>query len=281
MQLGAHVSIAGGIENAPGRAAGIGCDAFQVFSHNQMQWRFPSLKPGQAEKFQTALEEYGLPAPVFHCSYLLNLCADNKNTLKKSYTALKEEFLRAAELGVPGIILHPGAARSRRVRDAVRMVHDTLVDILAQTPSEVAILLENTAGQGTLIGSEMKTLSEMVLSLARRFPGRSGLCFDTCHAYAAGYDIRDNYQETFKKLLDFLPLKYWHVLHLNDCKKELGSHADRHAQIGKGELGNGFFSRLINDKRFEELWGILEIPGGMEAYQTDLEHLRHLRAMRK
>lgn len=277
MKLGAHISISGGIENAPSRASSIGCDVFQVFSHNQVQWKFPPLKQGQREKFDEELRQYGLPAPVFHCSYLLNLSADNKTTLQKSCTGLKQEFFRAHELGVQWLILHPGAARSRPMTQAVRLIHDNLADILSETPPEVGILLENTAGQGTVVGADMKILSEMILSLDGQFPGRCALCFDTCHAYAAGYDIRDKYQQTFSVLFELLSVKYWKVLHLNDCKRDRGTHADRHEQIGKGTLGNEFFSRLVNDRNFQDLWGILEIPGGMDAYRANLETLRALR----
>ena len=275
--LGAHVSVAGGAEKAVARATDLDCDAFQIFVKSPNRWSNAPRAEKESAAFRTARDAAGLPV-VAHAGYLINLASPKEEVRAKSRSALADELRRCAALGVPGLVLHPGAPQDDgrdvgidRVAEGLDAVHADVGELPVQ------VLLENTAGQGSTLGvsvAELQAILERVDA-----PGRVGVCFDTCHAFAAGYDLRDDgYDRLIAELADGPGLATLACWHLNDSKFPLGTHRDRHANIGDGELGLPPFARLLRDDRFAELPMILETPLGddEQGHARDLATLRSL-----
>jgi deoxyribonuclease-4 len=277
--FGAHMSIAGGLCNAFERAARVQAQALQIFTRNQRQWTVPSLTDEEVGTFLAGRKEWGNAPLAAHGSYLINLATPKKDVLSRSIDALCEEIDRCATLKVPLLIIHPGAHLGSGLKTGLVRVAESLNRVLEKTGGrKVKILLETTAGQGTGIGARFEELAHI---LERgRFGERLGVCFDTCHAFAAGYDIRtpEAYDKTFLEFDARIGLSHLNFFHLNDSKKELGSRVDRHEHIGKGKIGLQGFRLLVNDPRFRNYPMVLETPKG-EDLKEDRRNLSLLRGL--
>lgn len=273
--IGCHISIDGGIELAPQRGRGLGCDSMQIFTANQMQWKGAPISPESRDLFLDGLIKNEIRSVVSHDSYLINLSSPESVKLAMSRKAFVEEIQRCTLLKIPYLVFHPGSHMGKGDDYALQKIAESLDYCLAKVPdSTVTLLLEITAGQGTNVGFSFEQLQTIIDQASH--PERLGVCFDTCHAYAAGYDIvaESGYRDTFQKFDDIIGLERLRVFHLNDSTKPLGSRIDRHHQIGKGFIGTEPFFRLINDERFAELPMILETPGEDEHYAREIQLLK-------
>jgi deoxyribonuclease-4 len=277
MLLGAHVSVAGGLAKAPYRGRAIGADAIQIFTRNQVQWRARPLGRAEAEAFRAAMAGSGLTRAVSHGSYLVNLASPDRALLQRSRRAFVAELRRCAALGIPHAVLHPGAHSGRGPEAGIRRIVASLDQALARVEGEeVMPLLEVTAGQGTSIGHRFEQLAEILSRV--KHPDRVGICLDTCHLFAAGYDIASprGYERTIEELSRCIGVERVKLIHLNDAREGLASHLDRHAPIGQGRLGRHTFTRLLRDQRFRDVPMVLETPGGPEAWKKEIVLLRRL-----
>jgi deoxyribonuclease-4 len=287
LYLGAHMSIAGGMSRAVDRAEQVRATALQVFVKSARQWDAKPLAPQEAEEFRRRLDDSGLSTHTLaHTSYLINLASPDRAMRERSIRALRDELGRCASLGVPYLVLHPGSHVGQGEERGLERVTSALDRILApRRPSRAAVsgrpvtvLLEVTAGQGSNLGHRFEHLA-WILEHAR-CTERLGVCFDTCHAWAAGYDLRDkkSFDTTFAAFERIIGLERLKAFHLNDSKNGLGSRKDRHEHIGRGELGLSSFRRLLNDRRFAELPMVLETPK-KEDLAEDRENLAVLRSL--
>ncbi|HOU17269.1 MAG TPA: deoxyribonuclease IV [Candidatus Marinimicrobia bacterium] len=273
--LGCHVSIENSLEKAPERGRELGCDAIQIFTSNQMQWKGVPVADETAEKFLNYQAEHKIAIVIAHDSYLVNLASPEPVKLAMSRKAFIEEIRRSQALKIPYIVFHPGSHMGAGVDFALRKIAESLDYAIEKTPDcRPMFLLETTAGQGTNVGNAFEELRQIIDFSAH--PERLGVCFDTCHAYAAGYDLVSpaKYDETFARFDDVIGLSQLKCFHLNDSKKPLGSRVDRHANLGDGFLGWEVFYRLINDDRFGNLPMILETPGGDENFAKEIASLK-------
>jgi len=272
------VSVAGGTHKAFERGRAIGCDALQIFVKNASRWRGRPLADDEVASFRAASAESELPL-VAHAGYLINLAAPDAEVLDNSLTALADELERCQALGVPGLVLHPGAHKGEGVETGLERVARSLDRVLALLPDvKTRVLLENTAGQGSTLGAPFAELGAILARVDA--PERLGVCLDSCHAFVAGYELRDEagYEAMLAELDAAVGLERLMAVHLNDAKHPLGSHKDRHANIASGEIGADFFARIIHDARFVDLPMVLETPMGDDdlGHQRDLETLRGL-----
>ncbi len=284
--LGAHVSTAGGPGAAPARAAALPARAFQIFTRNQNQWRPKPLDDGAVAAWREALAACGLdPAHVCaHDSYLINLAATDPATLARSVEAFVDEIERCARLGIPRLVFHPGshlgageAAGLAAVARALDLCLERAGAGRVDGTETVTLCLETTAGQGTNLGWRAEHLRDVIA--ASRHPDRLAVCLDTCHVFAAGYglDPPQEWERTAAAFAATVGLDRVRVLHLNDSRRPRGSRVDRHERIGRGALGLGAFRNVLRDPRLAHALGILEVPGGDEAYAEDLARLRRSR----
>ncbi len=272
MYLGIHCSVSGGLENAFDEAKILGIDVMQIFSRNQRQWNAKPISEEEKKAFADAFKKSTVKSSFSHCSYLINLAAENEDNRLKSVKALTEEVERCTLLGLDYCVLHPGAAGSQDFDTAISKIADGLKEVLKSTKnSKVMILLENTAGQGTSVGGKFENLKQ-IYDLVKS--ERIGYCFDTCHAFAAGYDIRteNGITETMERFDEVLGLKNLKVFHLNDSKGDLGTHLDRHENIGKGKLGITPFKYIMN--HFPKVAKVIETPKEDDWDKTNIELLR-------
>lgn len=277
MLVGAHISIAGGLNQAPSRGREIGCTAIQIFTKNQMQWRARPLSSQEIEKFQHALINSSIQSVAAHDSYLINLGCPEENLLEKSRKAFLNEMDRAESLGIPVLIFHPGSHKNAGVDVGLKLIAKSIDFVNQMRPAyKIKLLLETTAGQGTNLGCSFEQLKWIIDSVEQ--PDRVGVCLDTCHIFAAGYDIRSqsSYQKTLEKFDKIIGLEKLQAIHLNDSKKGLGSRIDRHEQIGQGQIGLVGFKLIMNDPRFIDVPKILEIPGDMKKFRENLDLLKSL-----
>jgi deoxyribonuclease IV len=275
--LGAHTSIAGGIHNAIYSGARIGCDVVQIFSKNQLQWKGKKICQDEVNQFRKAIAETGVYPITVHDSYLINLASPDPEIFQKSYRAFTEELHRCKFLGIPYLVMHPGSHMGRGEAAGITAIAEALRNCYTDAECQnTVILLETTAGQGTNLGSTFEQLRDIIDQ--SRLEDRIAVCVDTCHIFAAGYDLRtvESWSETKARFDRILSLEKLKVFHLNDSLQELGSRVDRHARIGKGKIGLEGFSALVNDPDLRQIPMILEIPGGNKAYQQDIRKLRRL-----
>jgi deoxyribonuclease-4 len=277
--LGAHMSIAGGHALAIDRATTFGMTACQIFTKNANQWAAKPIAAEQAEAFRARVAASDVASLVAHDSYLINLASPDDTLWDRSREAFGDELLRAGQLGVPWLVTHPGAHMGSGVETGVARVAAALNRLFAAQPDlDVTVLLETTAGQGTTLGRSFEELAAILVLIEDQ--RRVGVCFDTCHVFAAGYDIRDaaSYAATMQAFDEIIGLGRLQVFHLNDSKKGLGSHVDRHAHIGEGELGRETFRLLLTDERFVRHPGILETPKD-DAGEDDRRNMATLREL--
>ena len=274
MLLGVHCSVAGGLEKAFEEAARLGTDTMQIFTRNQRQWKAKPVSPEEKQTFTKAASVSKVKTSFSHCSYLLNLASANEEIRNKSIIALTDEVIRCAALGLDFCVLHPGAAGEQDPDTAISKIADALKSVIAETKdTKVKILLENTAGQGSSIGGKFENLRKISDLVKNK---RIGYCFDTCHAFVAGYDIRTEkgFIETMDQFEKILGLENLRAFHLNDSKGELNSHLDRHEHIGKGKLGLVPFKIIMN--KFTHIPKVLETPKEDDWDEKKLQVLRSL-----
>lgn len=260
MLLGAHVSTAGGCRNAPARAADIGATAIQVFTKQPNRWAEVQLKEGDAQAFREALAEHGVAYANAHDSYLINLATSEPLLLERSYAAFAGELRRANELRLDALVTHPGNATDGDLPRGLAQNADLIARALEEAGGTVQVLLETTAGSGKVIGSRFEELAEMIARMPASVSHRVGVCVDTCHVFAAGYDLREDYDGVMDRLLDVIGPDRVRLFHLNDSATSFASRRDRHAAIGEGSLGEEPFRRLMNDARFAAVPRVLETP---------------------
>lgn len=280
--LGAHCSIAGGMAGAPLIGAEIGATAIQLFTGSNQQWRARVILEEEVRRFAKNMEAGGIRVAFAHAMYLINLAAPDPTISQKSVRAMAGELRHADLLGLPFVVIHPGSPKEKgpvwgiaRAAEAIDRIFDAERDVRAK------IALETTAGQGSCIGHRFEEIAEIIeRSQAKR---RLVVCFDTCHAFAAGYDLRsqEKYAETWRQFDQAIGMKKLAAIHLNDSKGALGSRLDRHTHIGKGKIGLEGFRRIMNDPRLFAIPMVLETPKGDNTVASDRRNLAALRRLIK
>lgn len=273
--IGPHVSIAGGIEKAFARAAAVGATAMQIFTGNASRWQAKPLTPAAIAAFKLARSTSIISYVAVHDSYLINLASPDAVLRKKSIDSFVAEMQRCHQLGIEDLVMHPGAHMQQGVAAGIRQLVESFKSAFSQAPGTVRVLLENTAGQGSCLGARFEELAEI---LARLPEANLAICFDTCHAFAAGYDLtsEDAYATTMVEFERLIGCQRLALFHLNDSKKELGARVDRHQHVGQGAIGAAGFRALLQDVRFADRAKIIETPSG-EQHCHDLENLARLR----
>ncbi len=277
--LGAHMAISGGLQMAFERIREVRGEALQIFTKNERQWNAPAIAPEAAELFRSEWEKTGNIPVAAHDSYLINLAAVDPKVVERSVSAFSDELRRCSQLGIRYLITHPGSHLGQGIEEGIRKFAANLDRAVELSRTEdVEVLIETTAGQGTNLGSTFEEISAILTNT--KHAHRLGVCFDTCHAFAAGYDIRTKqvYEETFSRLDNVIGLERIKFFHLNDCKKDLGSRVDRHEHIGKGKIGVEGFRLLLNDPRFTGHPMVLETPKSKDLSE-DRENLKVLRSL--
>ncbi len=275
---GAHMSIAGGVHLAFERGLKAGCRTIQVFLKNSNQWKAKPLTEEDRAKFQAAQKQSGIRPVTAHDSYLINLASPDKSLWKKSLDAFIEEMKRANFLDIPYLIMHPGAHVGAGDEKGIAKISEAMKCALETVGPPVSVVLENTAGQGSSLGHRFEHLAEIMEKIP--YPERVGVCLDTCHLFAAGYDIRtkEGYQATMRDFDRLVGIATIRAFHVNDSKKDLGSHVDRHAHIGEGCIGLEAFRCLVHDRRFARIPKILETPKGPDL-EEDIMNLATLHSL--
>lgn len=277
--LGAHMSNAGGVHKAVERGISIGCTTMQLFVKNNVQWSAKPLAVNDVASYKKLLSESNISPVVVHDSYLINLCAKDAAILQKSRAALKDEFDRSERLGVEYLNFHPGSHRGWGEREGIKLIAESLNIIHEQTRGyRVKSVLETTAGQGTAVGYKFEQLQQIIELVEEK--ERMAVCIDTCHLFAAGYDLstEKGYERTFGEFDEIIGLDRLVAFHINDSKRECGSRVDRHTHIGRGRIGLEGFRLLMNDQRFVKIPKILETPKGPDM-KEDVMNMRVLRSL--
>lgn len=274
--LGAHMSIAGGLHNALTAGESIDCTAIQLFTHSNRQWALKPLTAQEIERYLDCLKDSPIQIVIAHASYLLNIGSPNIATRTRSTQALIEELERCQHLKIPYLVLHPGAALTSSPEECMQHISDQINQVLEAVPGNSMILLENAAGQGSTVGSTFEQLAQIRKNIHHKT--RIGICFDTCHAFVAGYNFstRKSYTEMWDQFDTIIGLEHLKVIHLNDSKKGLNSHVDRHDHIGAGKIGLEAFKLIMNDIRFSKIPKILETPKDKNL-EHDIENLTTLK----
>jgi len=275
--LGAHVSVAGGLSTAPERGVRIGADVLQIFSKPGTRWKGRALEEEEAEDFRRETARTGVATVAIHCAYLINLGSSREAVRTRSLYALEDEASRAAMLGVPFLVMHPGSCGEDPEETGIARIAEAL-RTFGTFPKGVTLLLENTAGQGNSIGRTMEQIRRLVDAAGA--PGDVAVCLDSAHLFQAGYDIPGDrgWEELLEELERFRILPLVRMWHLNDSKTDLGSRADRHQHIGMGKMGIPAFRRILRHPEFRELPMILETPkDGDDEFEMDLRNLETLR----
>lgn len=277
--IGAHVSAAGGIENAPENAHLIGATAFAVFTKNQRQWTAKPLTEASISAFKANCLKYGYqPHQILpHDSYLINLGHPEPEALQKSRNAFIDELQRCEQLGLDRLNFHPGSHLKKITEDACLATISESINIALEKTSGVTAVIENTAGQGTNLGFSFYHLKKIIDGVTDKT--RVGVCIDTCHAYSAGYNYKTKagFEKVFQEFDDVVGFKYLKGMHLNDSKKELGSRVDRHESLGRGTIGLELFKCIMNDSRFDGIPMVLETPNS----NIWAEEIKYLKEMQK
>lgn len=276
--LGAHESVSKGLHFAFDKIKQVGGESLQIFTRNQRQWSPKPLSKEEIEKYSESWQESGNMIVAAHASYLVNLASGKPDLRKKSINAFMEELRRCHQLSIPYVVLHPGSHTGDGVEIGLERFVGALDETIDQAGSETMVLVETTAGQGTGLGRSFNELGS--IRNKSRFPNKIGVCLDTCHIFAAGYDIRtlEGYNTTMQEFDREIGLDHLHFFHLNDSKKDLGSRVDRHEHIGQGCIGLNGFAHLLNDPRFQNHPMTLETPKGDDLLE-DSENLKTLRSL--
>jgi deoxyribonuclease-4 len=293
VKIGAHMSIAGGVSKAVDRAVAHGCEALQIFTKNASQWRAKPLDPGEISAFRRRVDETGISPVVSHASYLINLATTFPVLREQSLAAFVDELDRADALGLLGVVIHPGTCTAGTESDALRLIAEGIRHAFRAKPRrKTMVLLEHTAGQGRTVGHRFEHLAAIIGHL--NGSPRVGVCLDTCHLVAAGYDIvsESGFDDTFKAFDEIVGLDRLRAFHANDSKRPCGSRVDRHEHIGQGCLGLEPFRRILTDARFAGLPMLIETEKSRGAERAgtivtdpfdvkNLSTLRRLRSQRR
>lgn len=274
--LGAHMSISGGVHTAFARGASIGCTAMQVFVKNNNRWEGRPVTKEDVENYKSEEAKTTISLVVAHAAYLINLCAPDKTILKRSRIAFVDEMRRCNSFGMIALIFHPGAHLGKGEVEGIKRVAESLNIVHEQTPGfHVLSTLESTAGQGSNLGYRFEHLRSIIELVEEK--ERMAVCLDTCHLFAAGYDIstKRGWETTLGEFDDTIGMNRLVAVHVNDSKKELGSRVDRHEHIGAGRIGLDGFSALMNDPRLVKVPKILETPKSEDMHE-DVENLKIL-----
>lgn len=277
--LGAHMSISGGLHLAIDRAVAAGCGVLQIFTRNSNQWKGKPVSEADADLFRQKFAASGLHEIISHDIYLINLAAPPGETRDKSLAAFRDELETCARLGIAKIVMHPGSHLADTPQTGLERVVAAFDQLFEEVPHFGGrVLVETTAGQGTNLGRTFEELAAIIG--ASRFPDKFGVCFDTCHTFAAGYDTatEEGYRDTMEQFDRLLGLERLQCFHFNDSKKGLGSRVDRHEHIGQGTLGLNPFRFILNDARFSTIPKILETPKG-DHEEMDAVNLKLLRGL--
>ncbi len=274
IRLGVHISIAGGIEKSVSRAQELGATAMQIFTRNPRGWKSSPIPRRSALSFRKAVALAGIDPVVVHTPYLVNLASEDERLYQSSIATIALDVERAGQLGAQFVVTHLGSAKQAEGKRAINRVIKALNQVLCGD-SPVRVLLENSAGSGSTVGTRFEELQEVIEGVERK--ERVGVCFDTCHGFAAGYDFRSPERTALlKKQMDqTFGLRRLTLLHLNDCAGPLGGNLDRHAHIGQGKIGEGGFRSLLRSPVFRRLAMILETP--KKSPQDDPENLARVR----
>ena len=278
MLLGAHVSTAGGCRNAPGRAKEIGANAIQIFTKQPNRWAEVEVADEEAALFRDGVTGGGIGFTNAHDSYLINLATADPVLRDRSLEAFRAELRRAERLGLDALVTHPGNATDGDPARGLAQNAALIEQALEEVPGSTMVLLETTAGAGKVLGSTFEELAEMIDRVSPLQRHRVGVCLDTCHVFAAGYDLREDYDGVMARFGDTIGLERLRLLHLNDSQTPFGSKKDRHAGIGEGSLGDEPFRRIMTDERMSTIPKILETPKGDDGVAADLANLARLRA---
>jgi deoxyribonuclease IV len=279
-ELGAHVSSAGGVQNSPERAARLASRVLQMFTKMANRWADPVIAPETAELFKQKRAEHKIEFAAAHDSYLINLATADSMLFERSYTSFVAELQRCALLGLDAVVSHPGHATDGNVQRGIEQNARAVQRALDAVPSETMVLFESTAGGGNALGARFEQLAELMHLVARTHAERIGVCIDTCHLWAAGYDLRGGYTQVMLELEATVRIANVRMVHLNDSIGGLGSRRDRHAHIGAGLLGSGPFGELLNDPRFAGVPKVIETPKDEDVVAADLRNLATLRSLR-
>jgi deoxyribonuclease IV len=277
MRLGAHMSISGGLDKAVIRGQEVGCEAMQLFTKNSNQWKAKPLTPTEVTAFRDACQAAGIGPVIAHSAYLINLAAPDEALYEKSIQAFVDELQRCELLGIPYLVVHPGAHMGTGEEQGLKRITAAIDRIHRETSKmQAAIALEITAGQGTVLASKFEHFATILEQVEE--PERLGFCLDTCHLLAAGYDFRtpEGYAQMMEAWDELVGIERIRVIHLNDSKKDLGSRVDRHEHIGQGYIGTKGFEWLLNDPRLADLPMVLETPKDDDADVRNLATLRRL-----
>lgn len=279
-ELGAHVSAAGGVQNAPERAREIGAAVLQLFTKQPSRWAEPVLDDGVAEAFHRARQEHGIRVAGAHDSYLINLSTPDRRLWRMSQRSFLAELTRCAVLGLDFLVTHPGNAMDGTLQEGLERNAEGLTECLEQVDGPTTVLLEITAGTGTSVGATFENLRTIIDLVPKTHRDRVGVCVDTCHAFSAGYDWVNDYDGVWTHFDDVIGLERLGLLHLNDSKHPFDSRKDRHEAIGEGTLGPEPFRRIMLDDRLRGVPKVLETPKGDDGVTADVENLTKLRSFR-
>lgn len=281
--FGAHVSTSGGVHNAPERASAIGSRWTQIFTKQPQRWAEPEFGEAESDRYRGACEEHGIVGTTVHASYLINAASPKEELYERSIASLAAEYRRCTVIGAAHLVVHPGAATDGDREAGLLRNADAVVRVLQEVESETVLCLEGTTGKGTVLGStfeELATMLSRVSDAGEEFIDRVGICLDTCHLYAAGYDITHDYEAVIGRLESAIGIDRVRVWHMNDSQGALGSTTDRHAWIGEGFIGEEGFRHLVNDSRFDGIPMLLETPKGDDPTASDIRNLEVLRGLR-
>lgn len=278
-ELGAHVSTAGGTHNAPGRAAELDAAVLQLFTKQPNRWAEREVDHDEAAAFASALRRHAIRITAAHDSYLINLASPDPALFERSLDSFTAELRRCAALQLDFLVSHPGNATDGDPERGLRQNADAICRALDQVPGTVRVLLEGTAGSGTALGSSFEELASLVRRIAERHPDRVGVCLDSCHLWAAGYDLHrlDDVLDRFDRVVGLHHLRF---LHLNDSLTSFDSRRDRHADIGQGSIGDPGFHALMNHDALRHVPKVIETPKGDDAVAADRRNLARLRSYR-
>lgn len=280
-ELGAHVSSAGGVQNSPGRAALLDANVLACFTKMASRWAEPIISEETADAFKHNCHEHQIWFAAAHDSYLINLATANTVLFERSFQSFVAELARSTQLGLHAVVTHPGNATDG---DVARGLHQNAIAVqraLDKTPGTIKVLFETTAGAGTALGARFEQLAELLHMMESNHGERLGICVDTCHLWAAGYDLRTHYDGVLEQLAQTVGLQRIQLFHLNDSLGALGSRRDRHAHIGAGLLGLEVFDQLLNDVRFAKVPKVIETPKDDDVVAADRRNLGVLRSLRR
>lgn len=277
--IGAHFSIAKGLDQALYDAKDYRCTACQIFTKNATAWKERDLSPDEIRRFRQAMADTGIRQIASHAAYLINLATPDKKKHALSCHALEKELIRSSDLSIPYVVLHPGGHMGKGEKEGIRRVTESIASVLLKTPDlTTRLLLETTSGQGSSVGYTFEQLAAIMDGIDDH--DRIGICIDSCHIFAAGYDIRtwEEYEDTLSRFISVIGLERLFLIHLNDTKKPFGTRVDRHEHIGEGFIGLKAFAYFMNDTRLSDIPKIIETPKskGRDWDSINLEKLRQL-----